>query len=205
MPTPGTRNDRTLTIALTWRPKDGLTHRHEQLLRRWLSMYAAQWQIYEETLDDDPSTRHLHGRILLKEERRMDKIKECLCTSLGMVLQEKKVLLKGIKWLYDDWEYASKDGNLWDDQITDEDEWIYADPAHKIERKKNAEIDNWLGLIEADLPPSEVNWIQVRNLLNPYFANNTLELPMLETLQKKCARVAYMWSIRNADTQEMFI
>ena len=38
--------------------------------------------------------------------------------------------------------------------ITDEDEWIYADPANKVEKKKNAWIHHWLTFIEEDLPPT---------------------------------------------------
>jgi hypothetical protein len=196
MPSPGRKNDQTQTIAVTFRPKDGLTRRHEQLIRKWLDKNADQWEFYEETLNDDPATRHLHGRVLLKDIRRMDKIKDSMAIGLGVIQAEKKVLLRGIKWLYDDWEYAGKDGFLWDREITDEDEWSdkYADPAEKTERKKNAELHHWLDLIKDELC-DRTNTQQVERLMGPHFKNNTLELPYLDQLKKKCERIAYMWNL----------
>ena len=193
MPSPGTRNDRTQCIALTFRPRDGVTKADEINLRKWLDKMATQWEIYEEYVDEDPTSRHFHGRILLKNVERMDKIKLKLVTAMGKVLSEKKVLQNGIKWLYDDWEYAGKDGQLWDKQITDEDEWIpaYADPDNKWERPKNPQIKHWLSLIEDKLPPGKVEIEDVEKLLKPFFANDTLDLPAKPARIQKFEKLAY--------------
>jgi hypothetical protein len=182
------------SLALTWRPLNGLTDRHERLLHKFLDKWAAQWDIYEECVNDDPATRHVHGRILLKKEHRMDKIKCHLATSLNAVLSEKKVLLRGIKWLYDDWEYASKDGTVWDTHLTDEDAWVYADPANKYERKKNAEILHWIELIRADLPEDGmIAGETVQHYIMHHIIAGEIEMPMPTTLTQKCNRLALYW------------
>lgn len=198
MPSPGMKNDRVWSFALTWRPRGGADlSRHDPMLMRYLHDNAAQWEIYEETVDDDPATRHFHGRILLQQEHRMDKLKVKLCTRLGAVLDEKKVLQKGIKWLYDDWEdYISKDGLLWDREITDEDEWIYADPALKTGRLKNAEIKFWMDLIGPDLGPT-TGAIEVRQLIMKQIVRDKLEMPTPYTLDQKVKRFVEYWNVLN--------
>ena len=193
------KNQMTRSIAVTLRPKGGLTKRHEILFEAYLKKNAEQWEFYEEFLNDDPSTRHLHGRILFEDHKRMDKIKDKLVISMDMIQAEKKVLLKGIKWLYDDWEYAGKDGEIWKSNITDEDAWEYADPANKYEKKKNAQTDHYIELLQDDLPP-EVTWQDVHSKMLYFWATNLEEMPGTSAARGELAKkVALICNARNAN------
>ena len=200
---PPRKNDRTHSLAISFRPKGGLTMRHEQLMTKWLYKYCDQWKGYVETVNDDPSSRHLHLRVLLKEERRMDKVKVLLINGLECVLAEKKALLGGIKWLYDDWDdYISKDGQLWDINITDEDAWIYADPAEKYVKVKNAWPMHCLGLISSEL--GEVTTAaRVEQLMWRYWAFGLEEAPKTENSRKElCKLVATIHNYRMANPDQ---
>lgn len=193
------RDDRTLTVALTLRPRSGLRPHHEARLHRFLDDCAEQWEIFEEHTDeDDETTRHLHGRILLKDERRMDKIKEKMIIYLGLVTAERDCVLGGIKWLYDDWDYAGKDGRVWDRHITDEGRWVYADPKNKYVKKKNAQVEHYLAKW-TDLPTDrEVTKQEILDRLHiRWFVLNAEDAPKTEASRKELAgTIALAWNTR---------
>jgi len=192
------RNQHTRSFALTLRPKNGVSLFHENRLHKYLNVNATQWEIYEEMTDNDPTTRHLHGRVLFTNKHRMDKIKVKLIRAMEMDLKEKTVLQNGIKWLYDDWEYARKDGKIWERNITDEDEWEYADPAHKFVKQKNADIHHWLNFIEESLPP-QVTWQLIQRRITRYMVKDMLEMPKnMDNFKKKCEVIAFYWNAKNA-------
>ena len=189
-------NDRTRSIAVTLRPSGGVKQKHERLLLAWLNKFAAQWEFYEEAVNDDPATRHFHGRVLFDDYKRMDKIKDCLIKNMDLIKAEKKVLQKGIKWLYDDWEYAGKDGNLWHSRLLDEEDWEYADPDNKTIRKKNAQVNHYIQLLQADLPPC-VTWQEIKNRCMLFWATDVEEMPGTESSRKElCIRIASIWNYR---------
>lgn len=191
-------NDLVTSIALTFRPLNGLTQQHDIRLRQWLEKNCAQWEIFQETIDGDAKTLHLHGRLLLRNpNRRMDHVKVSLIGAMNLVLAEKNVLRKGIKWLYDDWDYAGKDGHVWSRCITSEDAWVYADPDLKYEKKKNAWIDLWLSKIVDEFhDPEQTDPMEVERLISIQMALNVLEFCNLDTLKKKCAVVARCYNLR---------
>jgi len=200
MPSPGMKNDKTQTLAVTWRPRSGIKKRHEMLLKAWLHKHAEQWEFWEETVEDADDSRHLHGRVLLKSLTRMDAVKRSLITGLEACLDEKRALQKGIKWLYDSWEYAGKDNCIWDRNITDEDEWeeFYADPDLKTEKNKNAEIWFRIKHLEAQLStittPAEVKRVAV-----PVIVRGDLKMPgTIAALDNKCAIIALFWNAKQA-------
>lgn len=182
-------DDLTKSIAVTISvPPPGVTEDHYKLFTGFLHRHADQWEIFEEDRED--GSPHIHARVLLKRQQRMDKVKDTLIRHMKMVLSQKKVLQRGIKWLYDDWEYMRKDDNCVDRHITDESSWEYADPDKKTVKKKNAWILYWLSLIDDKLH-GETDHIEVERLLQPHILNGELELGMVETFLKKCKTVAY--------------
>lgn len=189
-------NDLISSAAITLRPHP-LTDQHKQKLLVWLAHKCVQWEFFTETTDGTADTEHLHGRVLLKNPHtRMDHLKTSLITALHLVTAEKRVLQKGIKWLYDDWEYAGKDGNLFSRHIFDEDAWVYADPKNKTEKQKNAWIHHWLKFIEPDLSPEPTSK-EVEDLIMPHMARDHLEMLPLPQLRIKCATFAHYLKARN--------
>ena len=188
-------DDLTKSIAVTISPPaPGVDENHYKLFRCFLAKHADQWEIYEEERPSD-GCPHIHARVLLKTKTRMDKVKEKLICQMKMVLSQKKVMQRGIKWLYDDWEYMRKDGHLIERHIIDEDEWEYADPAKKTVKKKNAWIEFWLSLIEEDLGPETTDW-QIERRLGPHIIQGELDIGNLDTFHKKCKTVAYYWNLK---------
>lgn len=211
--TQGVKNDRTRSLALTIRPKNGFKLHHEQLLRQWLNKHAEQWEVYEETKFDDLATRHVHGRVLLKGYLRMDKVKTQICNWFKFERDERLAHYGkpgtdnkgGIGWLYDTWDYARKDLQPLLVNITDEDEWIYADPENKVERKKNMEIKHYLSFIEHDLGPQTDRRI-VEDLLMKQIVQDNLQMPGSPTALANLAwKIAQFWNYLQmlADTDTM--
>lgn len=191
-------NKDTKTCAVTIRPTGGIKKRDEGNLMYFLKKHCDQWEIFEEFKNDDPSTRHFHGRLLMKTRQRMDNLKRNLITAMDYQLAEKNVLRNGIKWLYDDWEYLRKDEAPWSRNITDEDEWTlhYADPEEKYEKKKNAEIHYYLGYIEADLGPRTTE-ATVKNMLMIHIAQDKLQMPGSPTaMNNLCWRITEYWNMQ---------
>lgn len=147
-------HDMMHSFSLTLRPRDGLKPHHQALILRWLKLNAAQWQCVLQEKDclkedccpgeGDPATTHLHGRVLLKHANRIDNLKRSLVNHMMFELHEKTELQKGIRYLYDDWDtYLHERPHEAPDQfqhITNEDDWIYADPAKKVVKEKNAAL-----------------------------------------------------------------
>lgn len=194
------RNKMIAASAITLRPHGGLTKHHGMLLKAWLRKNASQWEFYEEMVDGDEASKHLHGRVLLKEPKRFDKLKESLITGMQMVLSEKRVLREGIKYLYDDqWmDYSSKADNVWDDNVTDEEAWAdaYADPTEKWIKKKNAWQEHWLTYIEGDLG-HVTSGPEVQHHMEAHIVNGSIEMGMLDTFKKRCQTLAEYWNMRN--------
>lgn len=192
------RDEKTWSVALTYRPKGGVHFTHEGWLRAFLVKYAAQWECFEETIDDDDSTRHIHGRILLKANTRMDRVKVNLVRHLNAELSEKRVLLKGIRFLYDDWEYMRKEGNPIPDltHLADENDWIYADPANKTAAKpKNHRLLHQISLIRDKLPASHIDPELVAGLFRPLIAAGELEMPGTQAAWKNLLwAVSFHWN-----------
>lgn len=172
-------SDKLRSLALTFRPSGGVKFHHEGWLRAYLERYADQWEFYEETIDGDECTRHFHGRVLLKVDTRIDKAKVQLIRCLKSELAERKVLMSGIKFLYDDWEYARKDGNpvLGLTYLPDENKWVYADPHQKRVKRKNSRAEYHIALICEKLPSSRITTSVVEELLAPLVASGEVELP----------------------------
>lgn len=211
--TQGVKNDRTRSLALTIRPKNGFKLHHEQLLRQWLNKHAEQWEVYEETKFDDLATRHVHGRVLLKGYLRMDKVKTQICNWFKFERDERLAHYGkpgtdnkgGIGWLYDTWDYARKDLQPLLVNITDEDEWIYADPDNKVERKKNSEALYYISIIETKLGP-ETTPNTVARLLRPYIGAGVINLPGSPTAYSNlCWKISMVWNCMQevADEEDM--
>ena len=180
------RNDRTWTIGLTFRPHGGARAHHLALLRRYLDDYADQWEFYEEEAEyGNADTRHFHGRILFKKERRMDKVREFTARRLRG-WQDSKAAVK-VSYLYDRWEYSSKDGNLVEEKITDEDRWVYADERDKFEKRKNAQIHYYLSLMDlpmsANITRDHLDTIVWRECIR-LWCTDKIEMPGTQATQK---------------------
>jgi len=189
--------DKTWSVALTYRPTGGVQFHHEGWLYAYLLKYASQWEFYEEYVDDDDTTRHFHGRILLKVQTRMDKVKVALIRTLHAELAEKKVLMRGIRFLYDDWEYSRKDGSPLPGltHLTDEDLWQYADPAAKRVKKKNSRVLFHLEYIREKLPYSTITSRLVEEHLRPFVASGEIELPGSEAGWKNLLwGISFYWN-----------
>tara|TARA_A100001015_G_scaffold30170_1_gene33611 strand:+ start:229 stop:864 length:636 start_codon:yes stop_codon:yes gene_type:complete len=182
-------NDYTKSFALTFRPSGGVKHIHEIRMEAWLFKHAEQYEIFEETKEDDPATLHWHGRVLLNKEMRWDKLKVSLINWLRLELAEKKVLQQGIKHLYDEWDYAGKDGHAIFKNITDEDKWVYADPGKKVKKKVNAQIEYYYALIIGDIRnTSDVTEFEIMNCIMPHWVNGRVEMPKTESARKELVK-----------------
>lgn len=197
-------SDRIDSVFLTWNPRGPVTETHRGWLRAWLHKYATQWEFYVEIGGDgyDDDKEHLHGRLLLKKQMRMDKVKESLRLSMHCdTKDEKEVLYRGVKWLYDDCEYIRKDGKVDPalDYVTDESAWIYADPKNKREVRKNKRVTYHLALLKGQLPTTPCSSEDLSALaklidrkLGPFFARGEIELPTPSSLNNLLSQMARM-------------
>lgn len=151
-------NHNVSSIAVTINPTRGISSADKRHFQKWLDSFAAQYEIVLEqmdyagnpvmpgAIDANPDTLHLHGRILLKTEMRMDNVKRSLVNYMQFELAQKKVLQHGIKYLYDSWsDYLHKGPHeVFVTHLPDESAWIYADEAQKYEKPKNRWVKHWL-------------------------------------------------------------
>lgn len=141
------------SFAITLRPRAGWNVAiHLQPMTKFLAT-ADQYQFYLESVDNDPSTRHVHGRILYNEPHRKDNVQRRLadCYADVMDASEVKCARRGVKFLYSDWlntyceENLAKSDTTEYDELTwlhTDDEWVYSTDADK----KNAHgfnISQW--------------------------------------------------------------
>lgn len=124
-------------FALTIRPRDGWSDTTDMpALMKFLNTGCNQWQFYREYSTDLLTSAHLHGCILMSHEMRIDNLQRVLCRYFShMDDAELKCLRRGVKYLYDTWEYAGKDGELYEDNLTDPDAWVFSTEADKKTKK----------------------------------------------------------------------
>jgi hypothetical protein len=192
------RNKDTRVVAVTIRPAAGIKIRDTVALKRWLNKNCSQWEFFEEITgqDEDGETRHIHGRVMMNKTQRIDNIKRSLITGMDAQLWHPAALKRGIKWLYDDWEYLRKDLTPLYQNITDEDEWelYYADPANKYEKPKNSESWFYINLFKDKLE-DHVETDQVKQLLRPFIGSNEIQVPGSQSAFENLAwRIKMVWN-----------
>ena len=215
-------SDSVDSIALTYRPRGGVRTHHEQMLRKYLVNNAAAWEFYLEVLDDDDSTAHLHGKVALKHTQRMDHVKRALVRALKAELDEKTVLRNGIKYLYDDWSYAAKDGNCVESltYLPDDVVWQFADPANKTVKRKNARIQFHLDLIKTKLAGKQVAgvypvskdavapglvWQDVYTALLPHVAAGTVDIGTPTGFQNLCRSILILHDAQERHGSQLLV
>lgn len=93
--------------SVTIRPRLGVDERHFQALKDFFKTALQYETVLEHTAADDPTTMHLHARVLFPEAQFRQAVKRRLRNSFAKVYDEEEMTnlmrKRSLGYLYDDW------------------------------------------------------------------------------------------------------